>query len=411
MSTNRRFVIVGGGLAGAKIAEALRDRDFDGEITVLSEEDHLPYERPPLSKEFFAGKKTLPEFTVHDGEWFRDHRVDLRPGTTATAIDPAAHTVSLPDGSTISYDKLALATGSRSRRLDIPGSDAEGVHYVRTVDQAAALLRTLAADKKLVVIGAGWIGLEIAASARGFDVDVTVLEHAGLPLESTLGPEMGEVFAALHRQNGVDLRTGTDVTAIAVDGGHASGVTLIDGTVIPADAVLIAVGALPNTELASEAGIDVENGVLVDAGLQSSDPDVVAVGDIAAAQHPILNARIRVEHWANALNQPETAAETMLGRPAEYVRMPYFFTDQYDLGMEYVGHAPHGGYSRVVTRGDVDKREFLAFWLDSANKVLAGMNVNIWDAGDAIKELVASSRPVDPERLADPEIPLAEVSA
>lgn len=411
MSTNRRFVIVGGGLAGAKIAEALRDRDFDGEITVLSEEDHLPYERPPLSKEFFAGKKTLPEFTVHDGEWFRDHRVDLRPGTTATAIDPAAHTVSLPDGSTISYDKLALATGSRSRRLDIPGSDAEGVHYVRTVDQAAALLRTLAADKKLVVVGAGWIGLEIAASARGFDVEVTVLEHAGLPLESTLGPEMGEVFAALHRQNGVDLRTGTDVTAISVDGGHASGVTLIDGTVIPADAVLIAVGALPNTELASEAGIDVDNGVLVDAGLQSSDPDVVAVGDIAAAQHPILNARIRVEHWANALNQPETAAETMLGRPAEYVRMPYFFTDQYDLGMEYVGHAPHGGYSRVVTRGDVDKREFLAFWLDSANKVLAGMNVNIWDAGDAIKELVASSRPVDPERLADPEIPLAEVSA
>lgn len=411
MSTNRRFVIVGGGLAGAKIAEALRDRDFDGEITVLSEEDHLPYERPPLSKEFFAGKKTLPEFTVHDGEWFRDHRIDLRPGTTATAIDPAAHTVSLPDGSTISYDKLALATGSRSRRLDIPGSDAEGVHYVRTVDQAAALLRTLAADKKLVVVGAGWIGLEIAASARGFDVEVTVLEHAGLPLESTLGPEMGEVFAALHRQNGVDLRTGTDVTAISVDGAHASGVTLSDGTVIPADAVLIAVGALPNTELASEAGIDVENGVLVDAGLQSSDPDVVAVGDIAAAQHPILNARIRVEHWANALNQPATAAETMLGRPAEYVRMPYFFTDQYDLGMEYVGHAPHGGYSRVVTRGDVDKREFLAFWLDSANKVLAGMNVNIWDAGDAIKELVASSRPVDPERLADPEIPLAEVSA
>jgi len=411
MSTNRRFVIVGGGLAGAKIAEALRDRDFDGEITVLSEEDHLPYERPPLSKEFFAGKKTLPEFTVHDGEWFRDHRVDLRPGTTATAIDTAAHTVSLPDGSTISYDKLALATGSRSRRLDIPGSDAEGVHYVRTVDQAAALLRTLAADKKLVVIGAGWIGLEIAASARGFDVDVTVLEHAGLPLESTLGPEMGEVFAALHRQNGVDLRTGTDVSAISVDGDRASGVTLSDGTVIPADAVLIAVGALPNTELASEAGIDVDNGVLVDAGLQSSDADVVAVGDIAAAQHPILNARIRVEHWANALNQPETAADTMLGRPAEYVRMPYFFTDQYDLGMEYVGHAPHGAYARVVTRGDVDKREFLAFWLDSANKVLAGMNVNIWDAGDAIKELVASSRPVDPDRLADPQIPLAEVSA
>ncbi|MGC0363298.1 3-phenylpropionate/trans-cinnamate dioxygenase ferredoxin reductase subunit [Rhodococcus sp. 27YEA15] len=410
MSTNRRFVIVGGGLAGAKTAEALRKRDFDGEITVVSAEDHLPYERPPLSKEFFAGKKTLPEFTVHDGDWFRDHHVDLRPGTTVTAIDVAAHTVSLPDGSTLAYDKLALATGSRSRRLDIPGADADGVHYVRTVDQAAALLGALAADKKLVVIGAGWIGLEIAASARGFDVNVTVLEHSDLPLESTLGPEIGQVFANLHRQNGVDLRTGTDVGAIAVEGGRAAGVTLADGTTIPADAVLIAVGALPDIELASVAGIDVDGGVIVDAGLQSSDPDVVAVGDIAAAQHPILGTRIRVEHWANALNQPEIAADTMLGLPAEYVRMPYFFTDQYDLGMEYVGHAPHGSYTSVITRGDVDKREFLAFWLDSANKVLAGMNVNIWDAGEDIKELVSSAHPVDPRRLADPAIALSDTS-
>ncbi|NMD63750.1 UNVERIFIED_ORG: NAD/ferredoxin-dependent reductase-like protein [Nocardia globerula] len=411
MSANRRFVIIGGGLAGAKTAEALRERDFDGDIVLLSEEDHLPYERPPLSKEFFAGKKTLPEFTVHDGEWFRDQHVDLRPGTTATAFDPVAHTVTLPDGSTLSYDKLALATGSRSRRLDIPGADADGVHYIRTIDQASSLLKALSADKKLVVVGAGWIGLEIAASARGFGVEVTILEHASLPLEATLGPEMGEVFAALHRANGVDLRTSTDVKSIAVTDGVASGVTLADGSVVPADAVLIAVGALPNTELATAAGIEVDGGVLVDAGLQSSDPDVVAIGDIAAATHPILNARIRVKHWANALNQPATAADTMLGKPAEYVRMPYFFTDQYDLGMEYVGHAPHGSYVSVVTRGDVDNREFLAFWLDGDNKVLAGMNVNIWDAGDAIKELVASSAPVDPKRLADPSVPLTEASA
>ncbi|MCJ0903206.1 NAD(P)/FAD-dependent oxidoreductase [Rhodococcus sp. ARC_M6] len=411
MSANRRFVIIGGGLAGAKTAEALRARDFTGDIVLLSEEDHLPYERPPLSKEFFVGKKTLPEFTVHDGEWFRDHHVDLRPGTTVTAVDTAAHTVTLPDGSTMVYDKLALATGSRSRLLDIPGSDAAGVHYIRTVDQASALLGTLSAGKKLVVIGAGWIGLEIAASARIFDVDVTILEHGNLPLETSLGPEMGEVFAALHRSNGVDLRTSTDVKSVAVSDGRATGVTLADGSVVPADAVLIAVGALPNTELASAAGIAVDNGILVDAGLQSSDPDVVAVGDIAAAMHPILNSRIRVEHWANALNQPATAADTMLGKPAEYVRMPYFFTDQYDLGMEYVGHAPRGAYASVVTRGDVDKREFLTFWLDANNKVLAGMNVNIWDAGDAIKELVATPHPVDPKRLADPTIPLAEASA
>lgn len=411
MSANRRFVIVGGGLAGAKIAEALRERDFTGDIVLLSEEDHLPYERPPLSKEFFAGKKTLPEFTVHDGEWFRDHRVDLRPGTTAAAVDVAAHTVTLPDGSALSYDKLALATGSRSRRLAIPGADADGVHYIRTVDQASALLKALAADKNLVVIGAGWIGLEIAASARGFGVDVTILEHASLPLESTLGPEMGEVFAALHRANGVDLRTGTDVKSIAVTDGVASGVTLADGTLVPADAVLIAVGALPNTELASAAGIDVDGGVLVDAGLQSSDPDVVAVGDIAAAMHPVLGTRIRVEHWANALHQPATAADTMLGHPAEYTRMPYFFTDQYNLGMEYVGYAPPGSYASVVTRGDVGNQEFLAFWLDGDKKVLAGMNVNIWDAGDAITELIAGGAPVDPARLADPTVSLTETSA
>lgn len=411
MSANRRFVIIGGGLAGAKTAEALREQDFAGDIVLLSEEEHLPYERPPLSKEFFAGKKTLPEFTVHDGEWFRDHRVDLRPGTTAIAFDTAAHTVTLPDGSAMVYDKLALATGSRSRHLDIPGSDAAGVHYVRTVDQSAALLKSLAAGKKLVVIGAGWIGMEIAASARDRGVAVTILEHGSLPLETSLGPEMGEVFAALHRANGVDLRTRTDVKSISVTDGLTTGVTLADGSVVPADAVLIAVGALPNTELASSAGIAVENGVLVDAGLQSSDHDVVAVGDIAAALHPILGTRIRVEHWANALNQPATAAETMLGRPAEYARMPYFFTDQFDLGMEYVGHAPPGAYTSVVTRGDVDAREFLAFWLDSNNKVLAGMNVNIWDCADAIKELVNSADPVDPKRLADPTMSLTEASA
>lgn len=410
MSTNQTFVIVGGGLAGAKVAEALRNRDFDGRIIVLSAEEHLPYERPPLSKEFFAGKKALPDFTVHDREWFRDQHVDLRPGTTVDAIDLAAHTVTLPDGSTIGYDKLALATGSRSRRLDIAGSDADGVHYVRTVDDARSLLDALSPDTNLVVIGAGWIGLEIAASARGLDVPVTVLEHAAVPLESTLGPEIGEVFAALHRANGVDLRSRTDVAAITVEGGRATGVRLADGTVVPAHEVLIAVGALPNTELAADAGIDVDGGVLVDAGLQSSDPDVVALGDIATAEHPILKARIRVEHWANALNQPEIAADTMLGRPAEYVRMPYFFTDQYDLGMEYVGHAPRGEYASVITRGDVAGREFLAFWLDADSVVLAGMNVNIWDAGDDIKNLVGSPEPVDPTKLADPAIPLTEVS-
>ncbi|TQF73378.1 NAD(P)/FAD-dependent oxidoreductase [Rhodococcus spelaei] len=411
MSPNRTFVIVGGGLAGAKVAEGLRDRDFDGEIVLLSEEDHLPYERPPLSKEHLAGTKSLPDFTVHHGDWYRDHHVDLRLGTTATALDAAAHRVTLPDGSTLGYDKLALATGSRSRRPPIPGSDAEGVHYLRTVDESDALLAALTPGSRLVVIGAGWIGMEVAAAARGHDVTVTVVEAAELPLLGSLGPEMGTVFAELHREHGVDLRVSATVEEITTEAGRATGVRLGTGDVLAADAVLVAVGAAPNVELAQQAGLAVDGGVLVDARLVSSDPDIVAVGDIAAQQHPVLGARIRVEHWANALNQPAVAASTMLGGSEEYTNLPYFFTDQYDLGMEYVGHAPPGSYVRVVVRGDAIRREFVAFWLDVDHRVLAGMNVNVWDVTDAVKSLVASKVPVDPAALSDPAVPLSEVGA
>jgi NADPH-dependent 2,4-dienoyl-CoA reductase/sulfur reductase-like enzyme len=410
MSSTRTFVVVGGGLAGAKTAEALRDKDFDGSIILLSEEEHLPYERPPLSKEHFAGKKALGDFTVHHGDWYRDHHVDLRLGTTATALDLTAHTVTLPDGSTLGYDKLALATGSRSRRPPISGSDAEGVHYLRTIDESDSLIDAVAGGGRLVVIGAGWIGLEVGASAREKGADVTVVEAAEVPLLGSLGPEIGSVFAELHREHGVQLHLGATVEEIVVDDGKATGVRLSDGTVLPADAVLVAVGAAPNIEIAERAGLDVDGGVLVDAGLQTSDPDVVAVGDIAAQWHPQLGTRIRVEHWANALNQPAVAAATMLGHAAEYGNLPYFFTDQFDLGMEYVGYAPHDSYDRVVVRGDFAAREFVAFWLDADNHVLAGMNVNIWDVTDQIKQLVSSSAPVDPDRLADPEVPLTDLS-
>ncbi|RDI32287.1 3-phenylpropionate/trans-cinnamate dioxygenase ferredoxin reductase subunit [Rhodococcus sp. AG1013] len=407
-SSNRTFVIVGGGLAGAKIAESLRDRDFDGSIVLLSQEDHLPYERPPLSKEHVAGKKDLPDFTVQHGDWYRDHHVDLRLGTTATALDRDRKCVVLPDGSTLGYDRLALATGSRSRRPPIPGADATGVHYLRTIDESDALIAALSPGARLVIVGAGWIGLEIASGARGRDVAVTIVESAELPLLAALGREMGAVFADLHREHGVDFRFASKVEEITVTDGRADGVRLGDGTVLPADAVLVAVGAQPNIEIAEAAGLSVDGGILVDGTLTTSDPDIVAVGDIAAQQHPLLAARVRVEHWANALNQPAIAAATMLGHPVEYTNLPYFFTDQYDLGMEYVGWAPK--YSKVVTRGDVGAREFLAFWLDEENRVLAGMNVNIWDVTDDIKALVAFSGPVDPARLADPAVPLTELA-
>ncbi|WP_072687823.1 NAD(P)/FAD-dependent oxidoreductase [Rhodococcus marinonascens] len=409
MTSTRTFVVVGGGLAGAKTAEALRDKDFDGSIVLLSEEEHLPYERPPLSKEYFAGKKSLGDFTVHHGDWYRDHHVDLRLGTTATDLNLAAHTVTLPDGSTLGYDKLALATGSRSRRPSITGSDAKGVHYLRSVDESDRLIEAVAGGARLVVIGAGWIGLEVGASARQKGAEVTVVEAAETPLSGSLGREMGKVFADLHHEHGVQLHLGAKVDEIVVEDGRAIGVRLGDATVLPADAVLVAVGAAPNIELAERAGLEVDGGVLVDAGLQTSDPDVVAVGDIAAQLHPQLDSRIRVEHWANALNQPAVAAATMLGSKAEYAKLPYFFTDQFDLGMEYTGYAPPDSYERVVVRGDLPGREFLAFWLDADNHVLAGMNVNIWDATDQIRQLVSSSAPIDPDRLADPAVPLTDL--
>ncbi|WP_204802919.1 NAD(P)/FAD-dependent oxidoreductase [Mycobacterium riyadhense] len=412
MTSSTTFVIVGGGLAGAKAVEALRDNDFDGQIVLVSEEEQLPYERPPLSKEYLAGKKSLNDFTVHNSDWYRDNQVDLRLNLRATSLDPAAHILGLADDTTVHYDKLLLATGSGSRRPPIPGSNAAGVHYLRTYDDAHALNSVLAEGSSLAVIGAGWIGLEVAAGARQRGVEVTVVETAKQPLLAALGETVGKVFADLHRDHGVDLRLQAQVTEITTSDGKATGLRMGDGSTVAADAVLVAVGAKPNIELAEQAGLALGSGfdaggVLVDTSLRTSDSDIYAVGDIAAAQHPLFGTRIRTEHWANALKQPAVAVAGMLGRPGEYAELPYFFTDQYDLGMEYAGHAPN--VDRVVFRGDVAKREFVAFWLDGDNRVLAGMNVNIWDVLDDVKGLIQSRTPVDTARLADPQSPLAEL--
>ena len=401
-------MIVGGGLAGAQSAEALRDKGFDGQIVIIAAEVHLPYERPALSKDFLAGKTSLEDLTVHDAAWYRGADVDLRLGTTAASIDTAGHTVGLEDGGTVRYDKLLLATGSGSRRLPVPGADARGVLSLRTVEDAMRLDAALARGSSLAIVGAGWIGLEVAASARARGVDVTVVEAARLPLLSALGTEAAGVFAALHRDHGVDLRLECNVAAVTVGSEGVSGLTLDDGATIAADTVVVAVGAAPNTALAEAAGLATGGGgVLVDAALRTSDADVFAVGDIAAAENPLLNTRIRTEHWANARKQPAVAAASMLGESAHYAELPYFFTDQYDLGMEYVGHA--AGYERVVFRGDVAGREFVAFWLDASNRVLAGMNVNVWDVVDEVKALIRTAVPVDTDRLADPGVALGNL--
>ena len=315
--------------------------------------------------------------------------------------------MALADGSRADYAKLLLATGSSPRRLPVPGADTDSVLYLRRVSDSDQIRATFQTASRIAVIGAGWIGLETAAAARAAGVDVTVLEAAELPLLRVLGREVAQVFAGLHRDHGVDLRFGVQVDQITGSGGRADGVRLADGSHVPADAVIVGIGITPNSQLAEAAGLETGNGIVTDARLRSSDPDIYAAGDVANAYHPLLGRHIRVEHWANALNQPLTAARAMLGQDAVYDLVPYFYTDQYDLGMEYAGYVEPGGYDRVVFRGDVERREFIAFWL-GRDRVLAGMNVNIWDVNEAIQAIVRSGRTVDTGRLADPDVPLEE---
>jgi 3-phenylpropionate/trans-cinnamate dioxygenase ferredoxin reductase subunit len=319
---------------------------------------------------------------------------------------------------TVRYDRLLLATGSRVRRLDVAGADLPGVRYLRALPDADGLRADLSPAARVVVIGAGWIGLEAAAAARHHGAEVTVVEMDSAPLRRVLGDEVAAVFAELHRAQGVTFRFGTGVREFrAGDDGRLAVVVLTDGTELPADLAVVGVGISPATELAEAAGLAVENGVAVDAGLRTSDPDVFAAGDVAAFTHPALGRRIRVEHWSNALNGGAAAAHAMLGEEVAYDQVPYFFTDQYDLGMEYAGWVEPGGYDRVVFRGDPTVQdgttpEFLVFWL-SGERVLAGMNVNVWDVQDDIQALVRAGWAgglVDPVRVADPGVPLADVS-
>jgi 3-phenylpropionate/trans-cinnamate dioxygenase ferredoxin reductase component len=405
MAADTTYLIVGASLAGAKAAQTLRDEGFDGPIVLIGDERERPYERPPLSKDYLQGKAERETIYVHPDGWYAKHDVDLRLGETVVSVDPAAHEVTLASGERIGYGKLLLTTGSTPRRLPVPGGDLDGVLYLRRVGDSDRIKETFGSASRVAVIGAGWIGLETTAAARVAGVEVTVLESADLPLLRVLGPEAAEVFADLHRDHGVDLRFGVRVAEITGAAGRTSGVRLADDTLIEADAVIVGIGITPNTQLAEAAGLDVDDGIVVDARLRTSHPDIYAAGDVASAFHPLVGKHIRVEHWANALNQPKAAARSMLGEEAAYDRVPYFYTDQYDLGMEYSGYVDPGGYDRVVFRGDVGTREFIAFWLANG-RVLAGMNVNVWDVTDPIQALVRSGTPVDADRLADPQVPL-----
>jgi 3-phenylpropionate/trans-cinnamate dioxygenase ferredoxin reductase subunit len=403
--SDERHVIVGGGLAGAKAAEALRAEGHEGGIVLIGAEDELPYERPPLSKDYLRGESSREDARVHPEGFYEEQSVELRTGATVTAIDPSSREVELDGGERLGWDKLLLATGSEPRRLELPGSELDGVLYLRELDDADAIAARLEPGARLVVIGAGWIGSEVGASARMKGAEVEIVERAARPLEHVLGAEASDFYARVHRDHGVKLHAGAELEGFEGTE-RVEAVRLGDDTRIDCDAVVVGVGITPRTGLAEAAGLEVDNGVVTDAGLATSAPGIFACGDVANAEHPFLGRRIRVEHWANALHQPETAARSMLGKGASYDRLPYFFSDQYDVGMEYAGYATDWG--RVVFRGDPDGGEFIAFWLRDG-RVLAGMNVNVWDVTDQIQDLIRSRREVDVARLEDPDLPLDRV--
>jgi 3-phenylpropionate/trans-cinnamate dioxygenase ferredoxin reductase subunit len=398
-------VIVGAGLTGAKAAQTLREEGFDGRVVLIGAEPDRPYERPPLSKGYLNGTADRTTLDVHDQAWYAENTVELLLGRPVTGLDRTAHQVEFEDGDRLTYAKLLIATGATPRRLAIPGADLDGVHHLRSVGDAERLRDGLRGGGQVVVVGAGWIGLETAAAARGYGCQVTVLEPQPAPLQAALGPEMGGFFADVHRSHGVDLRLECGATAIR--GEHrVRAVVTDDGAEIPVDLVIVGVGARPCTELAEHAGLPVDNGILVDEYLRTTDPNVFAAGDVAKAFHPRYGTWIRVEHWANALNSGPAAAKSMLGHGVAHDPIPYFFTDQYEIGMEYAGWFAPGGYDRIVTRGDLGAAAFHAFWL-ADGRVVAGMHVNRWDEGIApVQELIRSGLPVDPHRLADPAVPM-----
>ncbi|MFD8441764.1 NAD(P)/FAD-dependent oxidoreductase [Streptomyces globisporus] len=414
VDAHQTFVIVGAGLAGAKAAETLRAEGFTGRVILIGDERDHPYERPPLSKGYLDGKADRDSVFTHERPWYAGADVELHLGQPVTALDRYAKTVQLGDNTVIHYDKLLLATGSEPRRLDIPGTDLAGVHHLRRLAHADRLRNVLAAlgrdNGHLVIAGAGWIGLEVAAAARGYGAEVTVVEAEPTPLHQVIGPELGQIFTELHSSHGVRFHFGARLTEITGQDGMVLAARTDDGEEHPAHDVLAAIGAAPRSALAEAAGLELAErahggGIAVDASLRTSDPHIYAAGDVAAAHHPLLGTRLRVEHWANALNGGPAAARAMLGQDVTYDRIPYFFSDQYDLGLEYSGWAPPGSYDEVIIRGDAGKREFIAFWLKD-RRVLAGMNVNVWDVTETIQELIRARQQHDPEALAAPSVPL-----
>jgi 3-phenylpropionate/trans-cinnamate dioxygenase ferredoxin reductase subunit len=393
------FVIVGAGLCGGAAAQTLREEGFDGRITLVGEEPHLPYERPPLSKEYLRGEQEKDQLFVHPEAWYSEQEVEARLGIRATAIELAAKTVALSDGDELTYDSLLIATGGRPRHLDHEPS--ERVLYLRTIEDCDRLRKRISLGSRLVVVGAGFIGAEVSASARTIGADVTMLEVLDVPLPKVLGEDLGKVYAAIHRDKGVDLRTGEGVESVEErDAGVVIRTT--KGDAIEADVVVVGVGIEPNVELAERAGLELTNGIAVDEFCRTSAEGVFAAGDVADHYHPVFGRRIRVEHFDNALKHGANAARNMLGEEP-YDDPHWFWSDQYEYNLQYGGFAYE--WDDVIVRGSLDERDFAAFFLKDG-VLLAALGLNRGrEVRRAMKLISARARP-DPQKLRDDDVDL-----
>ncbi|HET7900551.1 MAG TPA: FAD-dependent oxidoreductase [Candidatus Nanopelagicales bacterium] len=405
---DRTVLVVGGGLAGARTVEALRELGHDGPLVLVGDEAELPYQRPPLSKDYLHGRSAFDDAVVHPQEWYDDNRVDVRTGAHVRSLDAAAHLATMDDGSTIRFDSAVLATGSAPRALTLPGGEA--ALLLRTRQDSDRLRSELGERPRVVIVGSGWIGLEVAAAAVAAGCEVTVVERGALPLEHVLGPEMGGVFASLHRDHGVNLLVRRELDEIVLDGsGRVSAVRLSDGRVLEADLVVAGVGVEPRQSLAAGAGLTVTEGVVVDEHLRTSHPDVFAVGDVALAYHPFAGKHVRIEHWANAEHQPAVAAASLLGMERRYDRLPYFFSDQFELSMELTGFVEPGGYDDLVVRGDVSSLTFATFWIRHG-RVVAGMAAGMPGVIAQTDRLIRSRTDVRSDELRDGGSALSEIA-
>ncbi len=405
--SKQTFVILGASLAGAKAAQELRERGFDGRIVMVGSEPERPYERPPLTKNYLRGESERETVYVHPPGYYDEHEIELLSDVTATAIDPKASRVVLEGDRELAYDRLLLTTGAEPRRISVAGAQLDGVHYLRTLADCDVLRARLDDGGRVAVVGAGWIGSEFAASARQRGLEVTVIDPVALPNERVFGAEIGAFYRDVHVRHGVRMLLGHGVHAF--EGRDAvERVRADDGTIVECDFAVVGIGIAPRDSLACEARLEVNNGIVVNERLVTSAPNIFAAGDVANAWHPFYQRPIRVEHWANALNQGPAAARAMLGEEVSYERIPYFYSDQYDVGMEYSGYAEH--WDEVVFRGDREAGEFVAFWLRES-RVLAGMNVNVWDVNQHVPALIRSRRQVDVEALVDPATPLESLAA